>query len=178
MLCLACRKTWVRSPTPHKPGMLVFVCNPSPGKVEAGSSEFQGDQMMPNEFEGSLGYSASNKQKGKTKALFPRLATAAGMGGERLRKDPFTRACFCPPQCDHLLGCTHKTFGSQLNVSWFWNLPDSLHLSYFATPRVHVYPTFPLTRVQALRGLGFCFESLLGTSPMLDQRPARTKSTL
>lgn len=41
-----------------------------------------------------------------------------------------------------------------------------------------VHPTFPLPRMKAPRGPGFCCESLLDTSPMPDQHPANIKPTL
>lgn len=58
-------KPWARSPTLHKPGLVVDTCNPSSREVEAGGPEIQG--QLHGKLQASLLYETISKQN-KTKS--------------------------------------------------------------------------------------------------------------
>lgn len=54
LACLACTKTWVRSPAGHKHSLVVHTCNPGTQEVEAGGSEVRTYPRLHRELEASL----------------------------------------------------------------------------------------------------------------------------
>lgn len=65
----------------HKPAVVVYTCEPSTWKIEAGGSEVQDHPWLPREFKVSLGYVGPSLQKQGSWCLFFPILLQGDTGG-------------------------------------------------------------------------------------------------